>query len=58
MFIQVKDWKNEGQDVAPNCMPCVLQSVNPQSSLHLSPQSCCGADISKSRPEVHSTGSD
>ena len=22
MFIQVKDWKNEGQGVAPNCMLC------------------------------------
>ena len=40
MFIQVKDWKNEGQDVAPTaCSQSVLQSVNPQSSsLHLNPE--------------------
>ena len=40
MFIQVKDWKNEGQDVAPTaCSQSVLQSVNPQSSsLHLNPK--------------------
>ena len=40
MFIQVKDWKNEGQDVALTaCSQSVLQSVNPQSSsLHLNPK--------------------
>ena len=40
MFIQVKDWKNEGQDVAPTaCSQPVLQSLNPQSSsLHLNPE--------------------